>query len=112
MNLYRDYMKEREGGDLVYNDKGFATYKEIKVGEIPLIYIVNIFAKKEYRKTGVASSLADQIAKIAESKGIKYLLGSVDPKANGATDSMKALLAYGFTLSYMDERLIYLKKGI
>lgn len=108
LSLYGDYIKEREGKEIIESDDGFATYTFM--GEF--CYIVDIYVVPGKRKTKVASTMADQIAKLAKEKGFKFLLGSVDPSTNGATESMKALLSYGFRVHSMDQRLIYLTKEI
>lgn len=89
---YALYIKEREGKDIIEDVRGFATY-EIYGSEA--VYIVDIFVRKEFRNEGIAKSYADAIASIARDKGIKLMLGSVDPRANGASASEKVLIAYG-----------------
>jgi ribosomal protein S18 acetylase RimI-like enzyme len=89
---YGLYISEREGFNIVESDKGFATYK-ITGDEC---YIRDIYVRPEFRDENIASEMADKIAIIAKEKNCTHLSGSVDTNANGATISIKVLLAYGF----------------
>ena len=88
------YIYEREGKQIIEDEHGFATF--LPCGEF--MYIEDIYVVPEQRKNGVASRYADEIAKHALQKGYKKLLGSVKVSANGSTNSIKVLLAYGFKL--------------
>lgn len=108
MSLYADYMKEREGIDTVEVDDGFATFNI----DQDICYIINIYVRPEVRRSGVASEIADRVTDIAKRSGCRTLLGSIDPKTNGSTESMQGLFAYGFKLRYLDGPLIFLSKDI
>lgn len=93
MKLFAEYLKEREGVDLIHNEKGFAIYSILNNE----CYIRDIYVLPEYRKSHVATELANQIQDIAKAKGCKVLTGSVSPQANNSHSSIKVLLAYGMT---------------
>lgn len=105
---YAQYIKEREGKEIVEDHKGFATF----VITDKECYIVDIFVKKKYRKEKIASKYADQITELAKERGCRYLLGSVCPYADSATASLKALLGYGFSLSSSTNDMIFFRKDI
>lgn len=107
-SLYSEYIQERENKSIVEHDKGFATYKIIGLE----CYIIDIYVKPEARKEGLASKMADEITEIAKSKGCKILSGSVYPAANGSTESLKVLLAYGFKLHDAQNGMISMYKEI
>jgi GNAT superfamily N-acetyltransferase len=88
------------------------TSRTFVIPEPGCCYIEDIYVRPEARRTGFGSWLADQVTKIALAKGCDRLVGSVDPTAFGATESMKALFAYGFQLHGTDGKLIYLTKQI
>lgn len=102
------YIKEREDFETIKNDKGFAIYKIL--GDE--CYIKDIFVLKEYRKDGVASALADDIAKIAKDQGCNFLSGSVSLECGDPTASIKVLLAYGFQVVTFHNGLLWFKKGV
>ncbi len=110
MSLYGRYVRERENLGIVEDEHGFATYRFMD--DCKTCYIVDIYIVPLMRKLGHAAKLADQIEELAKKDGCKYLLGSCDPTTNGASSSLKVMLAYGFELSGMDDQLIYLKKKI
>lgn len=108
MSLYGEYIKEREGFDIVENENGFATYKV--TGD--LCYIRDIYVSQASRSFAVATLMANKIEKIAKDLGCKRLMGTVDTNANGATDSLKVLLAYGFRVLRNEQSLIVFEKEV
>lgn len=107
-SLYGQYVKEREGFEILENEHGFATYK-ISGNEC---YIRDIFVKPEMRKSHVAAKFADEIATIAKEQGCTHLSGTVAPAANGATQSVQVLLSYGFKIARSTNDLIIFVKEI
>lgn len=107
-SLYAQYIEEREDLAIIERKEGFATYKID--GES--CYIADIFVTIESRKAGVALEMCEEIVKIAKTLNCKYILGSVDPRARGATESIKAILAMGMRLSEVRGQLIFLAKEI
>lgn len=107
-SLYARYIHEREEMGCVEAEHGFATYRV----NLAQCYIRDIYVEPAYRKTGLASELADKITEIAKSRGCSYLTGSVAPEATGSTESLKVLLAYGFKLYKIDTNLIWFIKEI
>lgn len=106
-SLYGQYIKEREGKDIIENENGFASF--IIRGEE--CYIENIYVHPDFRKSKVASELANQVVEKAKECGCKFLTGSVRPSAMGSTDSLKVLLAYGFKLlSASQDAIIFVKE--
>lgn len=108
VSLYAQYVLERQGKQILEHAQGFATYSFIDNA----VYIEDIFVQKEYRQTGLAAHMADLICEIAKEKGYKKLFGSVVPSANGSTDSLKVLLAYGFKLDSSANNFIAFSKEI
>lgn len=108
MSLYGEYILEREGKQIVEDDRGFATY----VITDNVCYIESIYVRRDFRMTNVASYLADKIVVEAKERGCTVLLGSVDPLAHGSTISTKVLFGYGFELSHISGALIYFKKEL
>lgn len=108
MSLLAEYSKERLNREAYENERGFVIYEITE----DVCYIVDIFVRKECRRHRVASHLADHVERIAKEKGCKTLLGSVVPTANGATDSLKAMLSYGFKLQSSQANFIWLEKDL
>lgn len=108
MSIYSDYIKTLQGKDVIESEKGFATYSTLQDG----LYIENIYVVPDFRESGIASQMADEIAAIAKKQGYKCIYGSVCPKHNGSTESLKVLLAYGFCLYSSTNELILLRKEV
>lgn len=107
IEMFKKYLKEVKNEDLIYSDKGFATYI---LGDQEC-YIVDIHVNEEFRKKGQASKMADQIYQIAKQKGCKILTGTVYFKANNPTLSARALLGYGMQIVSGDsEKIIFAKE--
>lgn len=94
MSLYANYVKELCGKEVLENENGFVVFFPFNDG----LYIQDIYVVPAFREKNYASSLADQVAEIAISRGLKKLYGSVKPSNNNSTISLKVLLAYGFKL--------------
>lgn len=109
-SLYAQYLNEREGKQIVEDERGFAVYSFLP--ELNSVYIEDIFVLPEFRNQNIASEYADNIAAEAKSKGFLTLIGTVRPSANGATTSLKVLLAYGFEVSSSEHDAIYFRKTL
>lgn len=109
MSLWSDYLNEREGKEVIEHDSGFAVFK---LNEDETCYLEHIYVAPEVRGTGLASELADRVAKRARESGKSVLLGSVMPGATGATHSLKTQLTYGFKLDSIQGNLIVMSKEI
>lgn len=109
-SLYGFYIKEREDYEILETDFGFASYKISGTQ----VYLRDIYIVPKFRNTYYATSLADQICKIAKEKGCKELIGSVSTVAKNSSQSMKAVLAYGmnFCMISPDGQMMYFKKEL
>ncbi len=107
-SLFAQYIKERENKEIIESDIGFATYYFVDKN----CYIQDIFVKSDFRKSGEASRLADEISKIAKENGCTKLYGSVVPSAKGSTESLHVLLHYGFKLNSSINNFIAMEKEL
>jgi len=108
MQQLASYLKERQGVESLIRDDGFATYKI--TGEE--CYIQDIWVHGDHRKKGIASEMADDIARIAITNGCKRLVGSVDTTTKGAHESVLILLAYGFKVHSAVQCGIFFRKEL
>jgi GNAT superfamily N-acetyltransferase len=115
MSLYGQYIAERLGDKIVEDERGFATYRFLDSPSAPgkgAVYIVDLYVRPEFRKTRLASAMADEICKEALRVGCVEMLGTVAPSAKNATDSIKILLAYGMTILSASPDLIIFRKEL
>lgn len=108
MSLFSEYKLEREGKNVIENEYGFLVYQITQ----EMIYIEDIFVNKEYRLKGIGSKLADEAIEEAKEYGCKKCIGSVVPNTQGATDSIAAMISYGFRLQASRDNFIWLEKDI
>ena len=110
MSLYADYIKERLGDHIIERPEGFAAYRYLNDGKS--VYITDIYVVPTYRRSDLASRMADEIAAIARDQGATEMVGTVNPSANNATASLGVLLAYGMKLKSCSNDLIVFTKEI
>jgi GNAT superfamily N-acetyltransferase len=97
---------EREGFSTIEVPEGFATYRTRGTET----YLRDIYVLPEFRKSGIAARLTRLVEEAAKAEGATILTGTVDPGANGATDGLAAMLAYGFKLhSCATDRIVVFK---
>lgn len=108
MSLYAEYLKEREGFDILEMPEGYATYK-ITGNEC---YLRDLYVRSTVRNKGTATSMADTICSIAKEFGCKWLIGSVSPAASHSTESVKHLLNYNMKLLKSEKDMIYFIKEL
>lgn len=112
MSMYADYIKELKGDGIVEKEEGFATYRFITENGVPSIYIIDIFTHPDFRRTGFACDVADEIVEIGKKNGCKRLIGTVVPSNKGSTESLKLLLNYDMKLYSSGNDFIVFHKEI
>lgn len=105
---YANYLKEREGKEVYESEEGFISY----VIEGDECYIETIYVAPIFRRLSSGTNMANIVATRAKEAGCKFLSGSSDPRAHGATDAMMAMLTYGFKLHSIKGDLIVLTKKL
>jgi GNAT superfamily N-acetyltransferase len=104
LNLYAEYIKEREGSEIIVLDHGFVTYRQVD-GNV--FYLVDMYVEKAYRKSGVAWDLHNKVCDIARNAGATQLITSACTDAAGVTVSLKVILAGGFKYSSSNGNMLY-----
>lgn len=112
MQMYRDYLRERLGDEMLEREEGFATYRYVSNYGTPAVYIIDLYVRPDFRKTKVASEMADEIVKIAMRSGCKTLFGTVSTSAKNATDSIRVLLGYGMSFHSSNQDGLVFKKEL
>lgn len=112
MELYAEYIKEREGIDLVKKDYGFCTYSIVE--EINSVYLVDAYIRKERRREGLASSFFNQIIELGKDSGCDRIIGSFCLSTNGWKKGKQVLKSNGFKYLSKDKKtnMIFVFKEI
>lgn len=106
--MWKSYLKEREGSEVLEFEHGFAVVREL----VDCLYLQDIYVKPEHRNSGYGRKILAVVEDAAKDMGFKYVLGSCSPKAEGSTASLQAILACGFELSDCEKDIIYLRKPL
>ncbi len=109
MSLFAEYLSERTADLIIEGTDGFVTYRYV---DEKTVYIVEIYTRSKMRRSGYATTLADQVVDEARAKGCTEAIGTVVPSTKGATTSLKVLLGYGMELKSSGPDLIIFRKGI
>lgn len=108
MSLYSEYIKERAGIDTLETENGFMSYR-IQGKEC---FINDVYVRPEHRLTGEGARMLGAVIAIAKEQGCSLLTSTVCPMAKGSTESLKAVLASGFSLWESTTNLISFKREI
>lgn len=111
--MYANYLRERTEDQIYETDFGFVIYRFLDPSTDPnTVYIVDIYVKPDFRKSGKASEMADLVVAVAKKRGCTKLVGSVCPTTKGSHTSMLVLQGYGLKLDSCTNNFILFKKEI
>jgi len=110
MLLYAEYIKEREGMELIEKEYGFCTYKVIN----EYIYLADIYIKKDQRMKGLAKALTDEVEEIGKNNKCNFILGSFCLDTNNWKSGKALVKSLGF--KYFEKQrktnMIYVSKEL
>lgn len=110
-SMYAQYLMERTNDFILEIENGWATYRYLDDGQT--VYIVDTWVHPDFRRMGLASSMADTIVKEAKDRGCTKLIGSVVPSTKNSTGSILAfILGYQMKLDSSSNNFIVLSKEI
>lgn len=109
LTLYSRYITEKTDDLILETETAFVTYS---YPDEKTVYIKDIYVHPDYRKSYMASNIADEVVAIAKSKGCTKVIGSIVPTTKNSTDSVKVLLAYGMKLDSSTNNFILFSKEI
>jgi len=108
MELYKNYLLERENTHLYYDEDSFITYEFID----NYCYIKEVYVAPEKRRAGKAIELGKMVQDLAREKGMHYVMGSVCLSTNGWEKSLQGMYKDGYLLKETDGDMIYLIKDL
>lgn len=92
--LYCDYIKEREGFDLMETTQYFVTYK-VRNNEL---FIGHMYVDPNYRQSGFAREMTRKLVSKAKEYGCQAVVGTVDLRAGDPNNTLMAALNIGFKI--------------
>lgn len=108
MQLYKDYVKERLGNEVIEFDGGFAEYR-IHNG---CAEIVDMYVSPENRGKKLSHSVVKRIEDKARLLNCSKVYCQVDINQKQAERSIMNNLKYGFKIVLLDRSLIIFEKDI
>lgn len=106
--MYEKYIKERANIDEIKTDKGFIHYGFTR----DFCIIEDLYVLPEYRGSGHAYFLADQVLELCRQMDIKTVYCQTDDKANGVDFSKFVIENYGFELFDKSNSLNFYKMEV
>lgn len=107
-SLYRDYVKERAGLEMISDENSFVTYKI--TGEE--IFIADMFISKSHRGHKKFKNMIETLSSIGKQSGCKVLSGNIALSDPGASHTMRAVLRVGFKIGDANSRAILVVKNL
>lgn len=107
-SLWAQYKMERENKHVLETEYGFVVYYYVNDS----VYLEDIYVLPQFRKTRVASELADKVAIIAKESECKSMIGSVATWDKNATKNIEILIKYGMKFNSSNENMLYFTKEI
>jgi predicted GNAT family acetyltransferase len=92
--LYYQYIREREGSDVIECPDGFLIYCENEKS----LFIKDTFVKPEARKSGAARYLVTALEDVAKEKQKEWIFAHVQMNDPGRHDTLIAAFRIGFEL--------------
>lgn len=108
MSLFREYIRELAGKDVLETEYGFCSYK-ITHDEC---YLEDVYVIPSKRKSGYGSSLANKVIDLARDRGCKWVTTSISSENCNPHPSLLAILGFGMKLKKIDKNMAYFYKGI
>lgn len=111
--LFVQYFAERESYETYFHGekKGFMTFR-VQGADKEEFYINHMFVAPDFRRQKVAWQMAERVFAIARNRGCKYVAGTIYRGVHGNSESMQAMLAFGFKIHSWDSERIVLTKGL
>lgn len=108
VNLYANYIKEREGAKLLENQDGFASYK-INGKEL---FIINMFIDQPKRSTGLFRKMINELSKYAFTNGCECLSANIHLWDEGANKTLLAALHLDFKVARAENGILLIIKDL
>ena len=108
MKFYVDYVKERNGWEVIQNDHGFICYSITE----QMVCIEELFIEKVYRQSKIGKTLVDLVCEKAQEKGFTHLYGVIHTNALTADVAMLGALKIGFSIIRAEGNKIIIAKKV
>ena len=108
MNLYAEYIEEREDAKLYHDEDGFFTYKLLN----DAFFVKDLYVRKEKRREGIGNKYAKKIEELAKKHDCLVIFCTVCVEANNWEVSKEYIESNDYSYVNKVDTMIYFKKEI
>jgi predicted GNAT superfamily acetyltransferase len=108
MDLYRDYIKERENLSLLKHPHGWISYR-VNENEC---YLADMFIAKDHRGSGLVKKMIEDLKDIAILSGCELISANIHLNDKGANHTLKAALKLDFSIVRAEHNIIVIVKKL
>lgn len=110
MNLYKEYIKERENKEIIVIDQGFVTFEIVK----PYIYLCDMYVRKEDRQLGYADILEGAVMLAGKTNDCDEILTSASLDADDFSMNKHVIRKRKYKFFKLDKptKMVYFSKEL
>lgn len=108
MSLYADYIKEREGREVIENSIGFVAFKIIDNE----CYLADMYIVPDSRRGLAVKHFIDQLAKEASGRGCEYITARLHDNDPNRNRTLRAALKLDFNIFRSETGCIVIAKKL
>lgn len=116
MSLYSDYIFEKAGAETIEEEGGFITFLDTTLHpnlEVEgIFYLQEIYVAPEYRESGLAAKLTNQVIQIAKDRGYTQVVGTVCNVYKKFERNVAIIQQMGFKPLYQNGTIVVFTKEI
>jgi len=108
MQLYKQYLEERDGASVIYYDWGFCVYAI----NADVIYLSELYVIPEHRSSTKAYRLFKEVIALGLQRNCTKILGSYDKTTIGWKRSRDLMIRLKFNFFKKQNNLIYMIRSL
>lgn len=111
--MYKEYMKEEYGREVIESDRGFCTYFYNESAKE--LFVSDIYIKPEFRNTIESKKFMSEVVRIAQNLGCDKLTGIVSlgvKSSERVSKLMRCYLSLGFLIERATNDQIVIRKPL
>lgn len=108
MNNFKNYIVEREGGELLEYNYGFTHYVTMENE----IFISDMYVDKDFRRKGKPTEMLNKLIIMAKEFGKNYITCQCDLGQNNPEMALRNILNHGFKIAGYENQIIKFYLGV
>lgn len=108
MEMFKEYLKERENKEVIENEYGFLVYKIFDKE----CFLADFYIKPAFRKTFVVGDFVSQLEVIAKDNGCECITAQIQIADKGHKVTLSAAFKLGFNIVSSNNNAIIIMKEV